>query len=287
MSTNQHLYNIDLPSDEALLSSSENIMIVEAIFSQAIKKYLEIFNKREVPLSFFKFYFEEIRNYSYMFRKQTKEFFDAYIKASPDFESIAEIYNSSYFSQSESIITKGDEKFLLLKSLNVIDYLDDMSNNSNKSTESAIQNIKKITEHINDSDELISFGKKYENFMISEIVRQNEFNGSYNGKSILVLNVYDNSESPHIVSATKRAERLTSERINISTKAGKVTKIVIPKLKLPSSYPKAVSSRYDSRYKARNLVSASRQILILSDLKINGVAYSTNFIEKRKAANEY
>ena len=287
MSTNQHLYNIDLPSDEALLSSSENIMIVEAIFSQAIKKYLEIFNKREVPLSFFKFYFEEIRNYSYMFRKQTKEFFDAYIKASPDFESIAEIYNSSYFSQSESIITKGDEKFLLLKSLNVIDYLDDMSNNSNKSTESAIQNIKKITEHINDSDELISFGKKYENFMISEIVRQYEFNGSYNGKSILVLNVYDNSESPHIVSATKRAERLTSERINISTKAGKVTKIVIPKLKLPSSYPKAVSSRYDSRYKARNLVSASRQILILSDLKINGVAYSTNFIEKRKAANEY
>ena len=162
-----------------------------------------------------------------------------------------------------------------------------MSNNSNKSTESAIQNIKKITEHINDSDELISFGKKYENFMISEIVRQNEFNGSYNGKSILVLNVYDNSESPHIVSATKRAERLTSERINISTKSGKVTKIVIPKLKLPSSYPKAVSSRYDSRYKARNLVSASRQILILSDLKINGVAYSTNFIEKRKAANEY
>lgn len=284
--SNNEIYGIDLPSDEALLSSSENIMIVEAIFSQAIKKYLEIFDKKEIPLSFFKFYFDEIKNYSYMFRKQTKEFFDSYVMVNADFESIAELYNNSYFSQSSGVIEKNKEKFLVLKKNEMIDYLDDMSNNSNKSTESAIQNIRKITEHINNSDELISFGKKYENYMISEIIKKTEFRDSYNGKSKLVLNVYNNSENPNIISATKKAERLTSERINISQKQGKVTKIIIPKLKLPSAYPKAAASRFDSRYRTRNLVSASRQILILSDLKINGVAYSTNFIDKRNMAND-
>ena len=283
MDTSQ-IYNIELPSDDSLLSSSENIMIIESIFSQAIKKYIETFKKSEIPLTFFKFYFEEIRNYSYMFRKQTKDFFDSYAKINPDFESIAEMYNNSYFSQSSGVITKNNEKYLSLNNIDIIDYLEDMSSNSNKSTESAIQNIKKITEHINDTDELIPFEKKYENFMISEVVKNSEFNEAYTGKSVLVLNVYDNANSPHIISATKRAERLTSERINVSTKQGKVTKIIIPKLKLPSAYPKSASSRYDSRFRTHNFVSASRQILILSDLKINGVAYSTNFIDKRNAA---
>lgn len=285
MDTNQ-LYNIELPSDDSLLSSSENIMIVESIFSQAIKKFIEVYNKTEIPLTFFKFYFEEIRNYSYMFRKQTKDFFDSYSKVNPDFESIAEMYNNSYFSQSAGVVTRNGEKYLILNRLDIIDYLEDMSNNSNKTTESAIQNIKKITEHINQTDELISFEKKYENFMISEVVKNSEFNETFNGKSLLVLNVYNNTDAPQIIAATKKAERLTSERINISTKQGKVTKIVIPKLKLPSAYPKSISSRYDSRFRTHNFVSASRQILILSDLKINGVAYSTNFIDKRNAAND-
>ena len=286
MDTSQ-IYNIEMPADDSLLSSSENIMIVESIFSQAIKKYLEVFNKTEIPLTFFKFYFEEIRNYSYMFRKQTKDFFDSYAKVNPDFEAIAEMYNNSYFSQSNGVITRNHEKYLSLTRTDIIDYLEDMSYNSNKTTESAIQNIKKITEHINQTDELIPFEKKYENFMISEIVRNTEFKESYSGNSLLVLNVYNNVDAPQIVAATKKAERLTSERINISTKQGKVTKIVIPKLKLPSAYPKSVGSRYDSRFRTHNFVSASRQILILSDLKINGVAYSTNFIDKRNAANDF
>ena len=100
-------------------------------------------------------------------------------------------------------------------------------------------------------------------------------------------NVINNEENPQIISATKRAEKLTSERINISTKKGKVTKIIIPKLKLPTAYPKSEFNRFNSRYHANNIVSASRQILILSDLKINGVAYSTNFVDKRKYANNF
>ena len=101
------------------------------------------------------------------------------------------------------------------------------------------------------------------------------------------INVYNNDIRPHVISATKHAERLTSERINISSKKGKVTKIVIPKLKLPTTYPKTVTfNRYNSSFRARNFVSASRQILILNDLKINGVAYSTNFVDKRNAINE-
>lgn len=280
------MYNIELPSDESFLSSSENILLVASVFQQAIKKYTEIFKRKEVPLSYFKFYFNEVKNYSYMFRKQTKEFFETYERVNPNFELIAEVYNSSFFAQTSNLVTINKEKYLILKKLNIVDFFDEMSSNSNKSTDSAIQNIKIITEHINNSDELISFGKKYENYMISEVVRKMEFDDGYTGKSKVILNVVTNEDSPQIVSATKRAERLTSERINISQKRGKITKLVIPKLKLPSAYPKSEYHRYNSRFRANNIISTSRQILILNDLKINGVAYSTSFIEKRNAAND-
>ena len=122
--------------------------------------------------------------------------------------------------------------------------------------------------------------------MISKLIKKSEFK-KYEGKSKFILNIHDNTQSPEIKSAIKRAERLTSERINLAKQKGKVTKIVIPKLKLPTAYPKTTDfNRFNSKYKVNNFISASRQILILSDLRINGVAYSNNFVEKRKAITQ-
>ncbi len=281
------MYTIDLPSDETFLSSSKNIMIIATIFQQAISKHLSIYGKKEVPLSFIEFYIHEIRNYSYMFRKQTKDFFELYDRITPNFEIIANIYIKSYFSQVNSIKQKKNEKYLILNNNYINDLTDDMMSNSEKDIASAISNIMKITEHINHADEIIPFHENYENYMISQIIKRSEFVNKYNGKSKVILNIYNNSDSPQIISATKRAERLTSERLNISKQKGKITKIVIPKLKLPTAYPKTVTfNRFNSKFKARNFISASREILILNDLKINGVAYSSNFVEKRKAINE-
>lgn len=280
------VYNIELPTDETFLSLPENMTIVQAIFQQAFRKFIEIYKNKEVPLSFIEFYFKEIKNYSYMFRKQTKQFFDSYDTTSPNLVTIAEIYNKSYFAQTEKLFYKDGVPYMLLKKLEVIDYFNEMLDNSEKDTMSAVQNIKKITEHINGSDEIIPFDKTYENYMISEMVKKTEFK-KYAGKSKLIINVFDNSSKPQIISATRRAEKLVSERINISKQHGKVTKLVIPKLKLPSAYPKTTTfNRFNSKYNAKNFISASRQILILNDLKINGVAYTTNFVEKRKAAND-
>lgn len=282
------MYNIEVPTDDTFLSSSKNIMIVATIFQQAIAKYRTIYKKHKlVPLKFLEFYTAEIKNYSYMFRKQTKEFFESYDKIVPNFNIIAEVYIKSYFSQATSIKYKHGEGFLVLNKDKLNDYTKDMVDSSSKDIVSAITNIKKITEHINNSDEIIPFYKSYENYMISQIIKKKEFANKYVGKSKVVVNVYNNEMRQHVIAATKHAERLTSERINIATQKGKVTKIVIPKLKLPTSYPKTVTfNRYNSNFRARNFVSTSRQILILNDLKINGVAYSTNFVEKRKAINE-
>ena len=280
------MYNIELPTDETFLSSSKNIMLVATIFQQALKKHLETYCVKEVPLSFIEFYISEIRNYDYMFRKQTKEFFEVYDRIAPNFEIIAHVYEKSYFSQIIAIKKRKKENFLVLKSDNIIDYTKDMLTSSDKDTTSSISNIIKITEHINDNDEIIPFYEKYENYMISQIIKKQEFINKYSGKSKVVLNIYNNSDSPRIIAATKHAERLTGERINLAKQKGKVTKIVIPKLKLPSTYPKTTTfNRFNSNFHARNFVSASRQILIINDLKINGVAYSTNFIDKRNAMN--
>lgn len=282
------MYNIELPTDETFLSSSKNIMIVATVFQQAINKFLDIYDKKKmIPLSFIEFYFSEIRNYDYMFRKQVKEFYELFDRVEPNFYILAEVYLKSFYSQCEKIKTKNGQKFLVLNKDGIHDYIDDMITSSSKDIVSAITNLKKITEHINHSDEIIPFHKNYENYMIARIIKKSEFTEKYQGKSKVVLNIIDNTARPNVVSATKHAERLTSERINVSSKKGKVTRIVIPKLKLPTVYPKTVTfNRFNSSYKARNFISASREILILNDLKINGVAYSSNFVEKRKALNE-
>lgn len=280
------IYTIDIPKDEDFSSSGINMMVVATIFNQAITKFLSIYNRKEIPLSFVEFYANEIQNYDYMFKKETKAFFDNYKKTTPKFDVLAEIYKNSYFSITKTIKTIHGEKYLIVSSLTPTDYTNDIVTSSTKEVADTVSNIIKITEHINESDEIVDYNKCYESFMIARIIRKSEFN-EYSGKSKVVLNIFDNTESESTISATKKAERLTGERLALSKQKGKVTKLVIPKLKLPTVYPKTTTfNRFNSNYFVRNFVSASRQILILNDLKINGVSYTEGFVEKRKAMNE-
>jgi len=280
------IYTIDLPKDEDFMSSGMNMMVIATIFQRAITKYVSIYHKKEIPLSFVEFYINEIRNYDYMFRKETKVFFDAFDKKIPKFDVMAEIYRKSYFSQVKKIKLINGEKYLIVPSLIINDYTSDIINSSSKEVADTVSNIMKITEHINHSDEIVDYNKCYEAFIISKVIKATEFK-EYSGKSKVILNIFDNTESESTISAARKAERLTGERISLSKQKGKVTKLIIPKLKLPTAYPKTVTfNRFNSEYHVRNFVSASRQILILNDLKINGVSYNESFVEKRKAMNE-
>lgn len=280
------IYTIDIPKDEDFSSSGLNMMVVATIFNQAISKYISIYHKKEVPLSFVEFYTNEIQNYDYMFKKETKAFFESLRNTTPDFEVLAEIYKTSYFSLIKKVKSIHGEKYLIVPSLSPTDYTNDIVTSSTKEVADTVSNIIKITEHINESDEIVDYNKCYESFMISRIIQKTEFN-EYNGKSKVILNIFDNTESESTISAVKKAERLTGERLALSKQKGKVTKLVIPKLKLPTAYPKTTTfNRFNSEYYVRNFVSASRQILILNDLKINGVSYTEGFVEKRKAMNE-
>jgi hypothetical protein len=199
---------------------------------------------------------------------------------------LAEIYKNSYFSQIKKIKKFGREKFLIIPRLAITDYSAELMRASNKNVADTVSNILKIAEHINQSDEIVDYNKCYESFIIAKVIKEMEFE-EYKGRSKVILNILDNTESETTVLASKRAERLTGERLNLSKQKGKVTKLVIPKLKLPTTYPKTTTfNRFNSEYHVRNFVSASRQILILNDLKINGVSYTENFVEKRKAMNE-
>lgn len=280
-----HLYNITLPSDETFLSTGKNIMIIATIFNQAIFKHVDVYGVKDIPLSFFEFYIGEIKNYEYMFRKQTRDFFDEFEQYLPNINLITEIYAKSFFANCKNVVAKGGENYLKVTGTQFTDFYDEMMDSSSKEVSAAISNIKKITEHINNNDEIIPFQNNYEHYMISKIIRQNEFGKKNEGKSRFVVNVYSDNLRPQVISATRRAERLTSERIKLANQQGRITKIIIPKLKLPTPYPKSSTfSRFDSKYRSRNFVSPSRMILILNDLKINGVAYSNNFVSKRKSA---
>lgn len=280
------IYTIDVPKDEDFASSGVNMMVIATIFQRAISKYVSIYHKKEIPLSFIEFYITEIKNYDYMFRKDTKAFFESYVNIQPKMDILVEIYRQSYFSQTKKVKTINGEKYLIIPSLTLTDYSNEILGSSTKDVCDTVSNIIKITEHINKSDEIVDYNKCYERFVISKIIRESEFE-EYSGKSKVVLNILDNTESDSIISASKRAERLTGERLNLSKQKGKVTKLVIPKLKLPTAYPKTTTfNRFNSDYHVRNFVSASRQILIMNDLRINGVSYNENFVEKRKAMSE-
>ena len=268
------IYTIELPKDEDFMSSGLNMMVIATIFQRAISKYTSIYRKKEVPLSFIEFYISEIRNYDYMFRKETKLFFESFDKKTPKFDIMAEIYSKSYFSQIKKIKIINNEKFLIVPTINLIDYTTEIVNTSSKDVADTVSNIVKITEHINNSDEIVDYNKCYESFIIAKLIRMSEFN-EYSGKSKVVLNIFDNTESESTISAARKAERLTGERLHLS------------KQKLPTTYPKTTTiNRFNSEYYVRNFVSASRQILILNDLRINGVSYNESFVEKRKAMNE-
>lgn len=280
------IYTIEIPKDEDFASSSINMMAVATIFEHAISKYVSIYHKKEIPLSFVEFYISEIQNYDYMFRKETKVFFESYLKTLPKLDVLIEIYKQSYFSQIKAVRNFGNDKVFIIPSLVLKDYSSEIVRTSPKDVADTVSNIIKITEHINKSDEIVDYNKCYERFLISKIIRESEFE-EYSGKSKVVLNILDNTESESIITASKHAERLTGERLNLSKQKGKVTKLIIPKLKLPTIYPKTTTfNRFNSEHHVRNFVSASRQILILNDLKINGISYSEGFVEKRKAMNE-
>lgn len=280
------IYTIDLPKDEDFSSNDMNMMVVATIFQCAISKYISIYHHKEIPLTFVEFYITEIKKYDYMFKKETKKFFEEYLAAYPKTDILAEIYKKSYFSQIRKIKSSGDDKILVMPSLTPIDHANEMLRTSTKNVADTISNILKITEHINNSDEIVDYNKCYESYLISKLIKETEFE-EYSGRSKVILNIIDNTESETTILASKRAERLTGERLNLSKQKGKVTKLVIPKLKLPTTYPKTTTfNRFNSEYHVRNFVSASRQILILNDLRINGVSYTDNFVAKRKAMNE-
>lgn len=280
------IYTIDLPKDEDFASDDLNMMVVATIFQSAISKYISIYNKKEIPLSFVEFYITEITKYDYMFKKETKKFFETYNNTTPKVDILAEIYKKSYFSQIKKIKTTDHEKYLIIPHLTITDYSSEILRASTKDVADTVSNILKIAEHINQSDEIVDYNKCYEGFIISKVIKEMEFK-EYSGRSKVILNILDNTESETTILASKRAERLTGERLNLSKQKGKVTKLVIPKLKLPTTYPKTTTfNRFNSEYHVRNFVSASRQILILNDLKINGVSYTENFVAKRKAMNE-
>ena len=126
-----------------------------------------------------------------MFKKQTKEFFELYDRLAPNFEIMANVYKHSYFSQITKIVKKKNETLLIIPSLTLVDYTDDIVNTSEKEVADTVSNLLQITDHINNSDEIVSYSKCYERFIISRLIKQQEFN-EYRGKSKVILNIFNN-----------------------------------------------------------------------------------------------
>ena len=158
-----------------------------------------------------------------------------------------------------------------------------------KFDEPLYKNLDNISTHLEKSDEILSLREIYENFMMRKIVLAHRVKGSNKKLIDETISSLDAKEAAkkEPPETSKPDQTLVGQQIELPNQKGKVVKMFFPKLSLPSPYPILTDkSRINSEIRARRLCSPDKQVTLINKYKMNGVKYSTGFIEKRKAAQK-
>ena len=274
--------------EPTLLDSQRNINIANFITHDACQKYYKIYKKQWVPISFIEFNFEEYKRYSFMSTSYLRPFFEKYTPE--DIEAIIENYSNSNYSIIKKKANKSDE---LCYYIDVRFYIDAKLSDPEllgRFDEPLYKNIDNISKHLDNSDEVLSQREIYENFMMRKVVFGHKVKGSR--KSLIEETIYSIEQQEKAKNTPPKEElnkdkMLVGNQIELPNQKGKVVKLFFPKLSLPSPYPILTDkSRINSEIRTRRLMSPDKQITIINKYKMNGVKYSTGFIEKRKAAQK-
>lgn len=282
---NQFLYADDY--------STATIILVE----QACSQYQRVFDKNDVPFSYIEFFLSEFNKYSSLFEGKLKDYYNGYKFLGLTVTDLINRYKRSYFSQHKSIKTTKDESYLVFNSHIETSFTKNMRKVVNTNMSTLAENIIHVCNKIEKQDELVSLVELYEMFMIDKFILSHDF--GQNVKTVSKVKTSGKSQvekADSLITNTDNSSNDKSNNINKTSSTtlvgnaikdeyqnkGKTTRVIIPKLKLPSNYPIYETSRVEKSKRARVFLSPAKQIIFINHHKIVAVKYSSNFLEKRK-----
>lgn len=252
-------------------NSTACIMLVE----KACNQYQTLFNKNDVPFSYVEFFVEEFNKYQSLFGEKLRDFFEKYSSLGLSAEDLVIRYTKSFYSQSIDVSSTKEEKFLVFDSPIRTSFSDSMKEVTSTAISSFVSNLLNICKKIDMQDEILNPAELYERFMIKKSVLNSEYAQKILEKG---RKKYAGDKVAEQVSKT-----LVGNQIDDKYQTGKITKVVIPKLGLPTNYPVNLEeSRIIASKRATSICSASKQIIFINKNKIVNIKYSSAFIEKRK-----
>lgn len=275
------------------LISDENSTITIMLVEKACEQYYNHFKKPNVPFSYIKFFIEEFYKYSSLFENKLKEFYNSYNRLGLDADDLIVRYTDSYYARNVDTRTTSEDKFLVFEPPVSTPFVDTMRESTNLPISSLTQNILNICKKIDLQDEVLNPAELYENYMIKQVILSTKFNNK------LKKEPEQKKKAPkskkNVAPAIEKDEdtELVGAKIDDNYQdKGKITKVIIPKLNLPSSYPVNYEEpRMLPGKRAGAFVSPSKQIIFINKNKIVNIKYSTRFVEKRrrkpKPANKF
>ena len=272
---------IDDIEDNAL-NTQTNSNISNHITHEAISTYYKTFKDKWVPLSFIEFYFEEYKRYTFMSPEFLKPYYDVY--NAKDLKAIVEnYYTSDYSLIRERSQKKGEPHYLIEPNFLIDVRLCDRDVLGRFSPE-LYSNLLEVSRHILSGDELLTTEEIYENFMMKKMILE----GTLPTPTSTHTTAQSKPSVEKVETPTVENKTLIGSASETQQQKGRVVKLTIPKLTLPSPYPiqQDNKSRINSEHRAKHFATTDKQIKVINKHQFNRVKYKVSFIEKRKVAQK-
>ena len=254
------------------LYNDDNTIAIIVLLENACAEYQSQIGRKNVPYSYIKFFLSEFEIYNALFEPKLKSFYDEFKTLDISVDDMVERYTHSFYDQSVDTLSDSEDKFLIFNGPIDTSFTNDMQEISNSYAGSITKNILTICKKMNSHDEILNKAELYERYMIKEVIlRQDTIK-----KFIRIKNasIQEDSDKP---------KELVGDAVANNYQSGKITKVVIPKLNLPSAYPVGNGqSRLETKYHSKSFFSPSKQIIFINKHKIVNIKYTEAFLNKRK-----
>lgn len=261
------------PSKMDFLVSHENSTACIILVEKAVEQYQNTFKKLNVPYSYIGFFCSEFNKYSGLFTNKLKDYYDGFAQYNVTTEDLIDIYVRSKYSQHQEVKNTKYDKLLCFKDKIILSFTKEIRQVKNLSMSTMVENIINICSKIDHQDELLDNVELYEQYMINQFLKDYQFNLARSSKK----------RSEDASDGNDPAKKLVGTAMDdIYEPHGKVTRVIIPKLSLPTEYPIDLeNSRLTENKVSHKFCSPAKQIVFINRKKIVAIKYSPSFVFKR------
>lgn len=260
--------NSIIADEKSELTQIDFLMLSNYIINECTKKYYNEYIGFQVPLTYIEFYFHIVSNYRFLFNRQFEEYFEK-LESKPNMvEYLARVFSKTFseYCQIQEIRNRGKHLVMAKKFFPLSISFD---SEAKQKLDQTLLILKKIVDNIFYNEEERSLKQQYIDYMKNKLEKK------------LSLSKKPVEETP------KQGEKIherTAPKSSPPSKSANVTRVIIPRYKLPSEYPISFTkSRVDSQHVANKFFSSVKLIELLLKFDVSGVTYGQDFIVKRRS----